>query len=39
MSFFLEKLDDSEAMEAFVVTRMIWLRRNSLVYGNEFQSP
>jgi len=38
-SFFLEKLDDSETVEAFVVARMIWLRRNSLVYGNKFQSP
>jgi hypothetical protein len=40
LSFFIEKLDENEVVEAvMVVARMIWLRRNSYVFQNVFSSP
>jgi hypothetical protein len=39
LTLFFEKLDDTEVVEAIVVARMIWLRRNSFAFGNEFHSP
>lgn len=37
--FFFEKLNNEEVMEALTVARMIWLRRNSVVFGRGFSHP
>jgi ribonuclease HI len=39
LSCFIEKLDENEVLEAVMVARMIWLRRNSYVFQHEFFSP
>ncbi|XP_062167009.1 uncharacterized protein LOC133873305 [Alnus glutinosa] len=37
--FFFEKLDNEEVLEALTVAQMIWLRRNSMVFGRGFSPP
>jgi hypothetical protein len=37
--FLLEKLTQADLLEALMVARMIWLRRNSVVFGRGFTPP
>jgi len=39
LSCLLEKLDDSEAVEAIMVAQSIWVRRNEFVFNNDFSYP
>jgi hypothetical protein len=39
LQFLWTKLQGTELQEAFFVTRLLWMRRNNLVFRGEFSSP
>jgi len=39
LQFLMRKVEDEDLLMAFMVSHLIWLRRNAVVFGREFTDP